>query len=130
MERRYKPGEFASLVNRTVATLRIWDKTGKLPAKRLTSGHRYYTDEDLTLALNLERKEVIAKTVIYTRVSSPKQKNDLKRQREAMEQFCLARGYTIDKVIQEIGGGLNYTRPKFLELMSMIERPSVGILVL
>ena len=28
MERRYKPGEFAELVNRTVATLRIWDKTG------------------------------------------------------------------------------------------------------
>ncbi|MGK7877037.1 MAG: hypothetical protein AB4426_28220, partial [Xenococcaceae cyanobacterium] len=32
--RRYKPGEFAEKVNRTVATLRIWDKTGKLPAKR------------------------------------------------------------------------------------------------
>ncbi|MGK7872169.1 MAG: hypothetical protein AB4426_02275 [Xenococcaceae cyanobacterium] len=27
----------AEKVNPTVATLRIWDKTGKLPAKRLTA---------------------------------------------------------------------------------------------
>ena len=28
MERRYKPGEFAERVNRSVGTLRIWDKKG------------------------------------------------------------------------------------------------------
>ena len=43
MEKRYKPGEFAKLVNRTVGTLRKWDREGKLTAKRMPSGHRYYT---------------------------------------------------------------------------------------
>jgi predicted site-specific integrase-resolvase len=130
MEKRYKPGEFAPKINRSLGTLRIWDKSGKLPAKRLPSGHRYYTEEDLNKALNLEKLEIKKKTIIYTRVSSPKQKQDLIRQREAMEQFCLARGYVIDEMIEEIGGGLNYTRPQFLRLMQMIEKREVKILVI
>lgn len=130
MEKRYKPGEFAQKINRSLGTLRIWDKNGKLSAKRLPSGHRYYTEEDLNRALNLEKPEIKKKTVIYTRVSSPKQKQDLIRQREAMEQFCLARGYVIDEVIEEIGGGLNYTRPQFLRLMQLIENREVKILVI
>lgn len=39
MEKRYKPGEFAKLVNRKLQTLRAWDKSGKLPAKRTIDGH-------------------------------------------------------------------------------------------
>ena len=44
--------------------------------------------------------------MVYARVSSSKQKPDLIRQIEALERFCLARGYILDEVIQEIGGGL------------------------
>jgi predicted site-specific integrase-resolvase len=61
---------------------------------------------------------------------SAKQKQDLIRQIEALERFCLARGYIIDEVIEEIGGGLNYTRPQFLRLMAMIENQQIGILVI
>ena len=60
-------------------------------------------------ALDIDKPPTNTKTIIYTRVSSPKQKEDLKRQIFAMEQFCLGRGYIIDEVIEEIGGGLNYT---------------------
>ena len=130
IEKRYKPGDFAKRVNRSIGTLRIWDKNGKLAAKRLPSGHRYYTEEDYYKALSLEQPKIEKKTLIYTRVSSAKQKQDLIRQTEALEQFCLARGYIIDEVIEEIGGGLNYTRPQFLRLMTMIEQKEVGILVI
>ncbi len=130
MERRYKPGEFAKKINRSIGTLRLWDRKGDLPAKRLPSGHRYYTEEDVCRALNIEKPPTNTKTVIYTRVSSPKQKEDLKRQTIAMEQFCLGRGYIIDEVIEEIGGGLNYTRPKFLQLMTMIEKREVARVVI
>ncbi len=34
-----------------------------------------------------------------------------------MEQFCLARGYAVDEWIEEIGGGLNFKRRKFLGLI-------------
>ncbi len=120
----------AKKINRSIGTLRIWDKNGKLPAKRLPSGHRYYTEEDYYQALNLEQPKIKKKTVIYARVSSSKQKPDLIRQIEALERFCLARGYIIDEVIEEIGGGLNYTRPQFLKLMTMIEKKEIEILVI
>ena len=92
MEKRYKPGEFAKLVNRSVQTLRAWDKSGKLPASRTISGHRYYTDDDVSLALNIERKTVEPIVFLYARVSSSKQKEDLERQLESIENFALARG--------------------------------------
>ena len=39
-------------------------------------------------------------------------------QAEAMKEFCRANGITIDKVIKEIGGGLNFKRKKFITLLS------------
>ncbi len=51
MNARYKPGEFAKKINRSLGTLRIWHKNGKLSAKRLLSGHRYYTKEIGTLVI-------------------------------------------------------------------------------
>ena len=45
-----------------------------------------------------------------------------------MEQFCLAAGIAVDEWIDEIGGGMNFKRKKFLSLVSriasgMIEEP-------
>jgi predicted site-specific integrase-resolvase len=130
MEKRFKPGEFAQLVNRKPQTLRKWDKAGKLPAKRTLAGHRYYTQADLALALNIERKPIKPINLIYCRVSSPKQKEDLIRQREYLSDFVLARGLEIDEIIEDIAGGLNYTRPKFLDIMERIEARQVKNLII
>lgn len=86
----------------------------------MPSAQRYYTDDDLTKALSLtHEKEPEKLNVIYCRVSSPKQKGHLKRQINAMESFCVANGFKIEAVIEEIGGGLNYKRPKFLQIIEM-----------
>lgn len=130
MNRTYKPGEFARIVNRSVATLRAWDRSGKLKPKRLPSGHRYYTDADIEIALSINSSREFRKyNVIYCRVSSPKQRADLARQVEAMEAFCLGAGIEIYDIITEIGGGLNYKRPKFLELLVRVENREVGKIV-
>jgi predicted site-specific integrase-resolvase len=34
-----------------------------------------------------------------------------------MEQFCLAQGTVITDLVQEVGGGLNFKRPKFLQII-------------
>ena len=41
-------------------------------------------------------------------------------QAEAMKEFCTANGITIDKVIKEIGRGLNFKRKKFITLLSQV----------
>ena len=112
-----RPHEFAEELEVSVETLRRWDRTGKLPAKRTPANHRYYTQEDLAVARGFKPSTVKRKIKVYCRVSSPKQKAELANQNAAMEKFCLGRGYAVDEWIQEVGGGLNFKRPKFLALI-------------
>jgi putative resolvase len=53
-------------------------------------------------------------TIAILRVSSQAQKPEPSNQRAVLEQFCIARG------IAEIGGGLNFKRPKFSDLVDRI----------
>jgi predicted site-specific integrase-resolvase len=55
-------------------------------------------------------------TIATLRISSQAQKSDLSNQRVVLEQFCIARG------IAEIGGGLNFKRPKFSDMVNRIVR--------
>jgi putative resolvase len=68
--------------------------------------------------------------VVYMRVSSQAQKPDLANQRTVLEQFCAARGLTGTQWISEIGGGLNFKRPKFLALVDRIITNQVATLVI
>lgn len=61
-------------------------------------------------------------TVVYARVSSHKQKDDLERQAKRMVQFANANGWVVDRVVKEIASGLNDKRPKFSKLLSSKER--------
>lgn len=117
--RYYSIGQFAEKLNVSVQTLRRWDAEGKLIAKRRASGHRYYDEEDARRMLFLPSEEE-RKTVVYCRVSSAAQKDDLKSQVKAMEQFCLGAGITVDEWIKETGGGMNFKRKKFMQLFDEV----------
>jgi len=119
MSKKYRIHEFGVLVGRSTKTLRRWDKEGHLVAKRTISNQRYYDDEDVRKVLQLE-EQIKRKNVVYCRVSSKKQQKDLDSQLEAMRTFCLGRGVAIDQWITEIGGGMNFKRPKFLKLITEI----------
>jgi predicted site-specific integrase-resolvase len=67
--------------------------------------------------------------VAYCRVSSAAQKPDLKNQRRVLEEFCAARGVANVEFIEEVGGGLNLKRPKFVALMDRIEARQVSHLI-
>ena len=56
-------------------------------------------------------------TIVYCRVSSNKQKQDLERQVERMTEFAIKNGWQIDKVIAEIASGLNDKRPKLQKIL-------------
>ena len=47
----YTIGEFAKRVGVAVHTLQRWDREGRLKAHRTINNRRYYTDEDLAIAL-------------------------------------------------------------------------------
>ena len=69
-------------------------------------------------------------TVVYCRVSSAGQRNDLKSQVAAMQTFCLGAGIAVDEWIEEIGGGMNFKRPKFQRLLDRILRGEVNHVII
>lgn len=127
---RYKPNQFAKKIGISVSTLRRWDNEGILKARRTQTNHRYYTDEDIQGYKETKDSDKKKLTLVYCRVSSANQKDDLKSQQLAMEQFCLAKGLVVDEYLSEIGGGMNFKRPIFLDIMKQIENEEVAILVI
>jgi len=119
MDKLYSISEFAKRVNVSPSTLRRWDVAGEFPAKKRSSGHRYYDESDVRKLLNLTPEEM-RKVIVYCRVSSHGQKDDLASQVAAMETYCLNSGIAVDEWIKEIGGGMSFKRKKFLALMDAI----------
>ncbi|MEG4573819.1 IS607 family transposase [Microcoleus sp. N3A4] len=113
----WKVAEFGKLIGVSSSTLRRWESEGKLIPDRTLGNQRLYTENHLSIARNLKTGKTPNRVIVYCRVSSAGQKQDLLRQTQAMEQFCLAQGISITDSIQEIGGGLNFRRPKFLQII-------------
>lgn len=113
----YKPKDFSELLNVSVKTLQRWDREGILIAKRTPTNRRYYT-YDQYLDFKGLKNEVDRKSVIYTRVSTNNQKDDLVNQIEFLKNFVNAQGVIVDEVIKDIGSGLNYKRKKWNKLLN------------
>lgn len=58
------------------------------------------------------------KTVIYARVSSHTQKDQLNAQCERLTLYCMANGWKIDRIVKEIASGLNDNRPKLSSILN------------
>lgn len=57
------------------------------------------------------------KIAIYTRVSSSENKDNLEKQAERLVSYCNAKGWKVDRVIKEIGSGLNDSRKQLEKLL-------------
>ena len=109
----YKPKDFAELLGVSVKTLQRWDREGTLKANRTPTDRRYYTyDQYLQFkGINIENDK--RQVVIYARVSTRNQKDNLQNQVAFLRQFCNAKGIIIDQCIEDYGSGLNYNRKKW-----------------
>lgn len=112
----YKPQEFAEMIGVSVKTLQRWDKEGKLKAYRTPTDRRYYNHKQYVDYMG-DSNSKNGKTVIYTRVSTSNQKDDLNNQVEFLKQFANARGIIVDEIFEDIGSGLNYNRKKWNKLI-------------
>jgi putative resolvase len=99
-------------------TLRRWEKSGKITVERTVKGHRRY---NLARLLGASPRKVSSqkKTIVYARVSSHDQKEDLSRQIQVLESFCAANGWTYE-VIEDLGSGLNYNKRGLKNLIRSI----------
>jgi predicted site-specific integrase-resolvase len=95
-------------------TIRIWANNGKISCVVSPSGHRVFDKDSLPGFKSIEQEQE-REQVIYARVSSRKQRDDLERQ----IAFLLDK-YPGFKVISDVGSGLNYKRPNLLSLLQRV----------
>jgi putative resolvase len=123
-------GEAAKYIGRHPKTLQAMDRSGILRAKRTSTNRRYWLKKDLDRYLGRTAAVSPKRMVAYCRVSSQTQRPDLKNQRNILEEFCVSRGIPNVEFIEEIGGGLNFKRPRFLALVDSVIAGEVDKLIL
>lgn len=75
---------------------------------------------------NSTRVQNQKKVILYARVSTAKQRDDLKNQVSFLREFVNARGVIVDRVMTDIGSGLNLKRKNWNELIKMAEEGKVA----
>ena len=76
----YKPKDFAELLGVSVKTLQRWDREGILKANRTPTDRRYYTYDQYLQFKGINTENDNRQIVIYARVSTKNQKDDLQNQ--------------------------------------------------
>jgi putative resolvase len=109
---KYKISEYAKIHQLSYRT--IWNrvKAGELQIERTATNR-------LFVVVDAPKNE--PKIGIYARVSSSENPENLERQKERLLSYCNAKGYRVEKVVVEIGSGLNDQRPKLEKLLLDIE---------
>ena len=76
----YKPKDFAEFLGVSVKTLQRQDREGTLKANRTPTNRRYYTYDQYLQFKGINTKNDKRQVVIYARVSTRNQKDDLLNQ--------------------------------------------------
>ena len=108
-----KLSKYAEKIGVKRATATKWFHKGLIKgAYQLPTGTIIVPDEIFD-----KKENKTGETVIYARVSSPeRRKTDLEYQAKRMSDFCISKGWEIDRIVKEVGSGLNDSRPKLMEL--------------
>lgn len=88
-----------------------WFRDGKIAGHRVGK-HTILVDEEKSGTSSQPER-----VAIYARVSSAENKPNLDSQAERLVAYCSAKGYQVEKVVKEIGSGVNDARPKLLHLL-------------
>ena len=124
----YKPKEFSELLNVTVKTLQRWDREKTLVANRTPTNRRYYTYDQYLQFKGIGRDADSRKIVIYTRVSTRNQADNLENQVDFLQNYVNAKGLIVDEVIRDYGSGLNYNRKKWNQLLGEVMENKVKMI--
>lgn len=125
----YKPKEFAELLNVTVKTLQRWDREKTLVANRTPTNRRYYTYDQYLQFKGIGKDADFRKIVIYTRVSTRNQTDDLENQVDFLQTYVNAKGLIANEIIRDYGSGLNYNRKKWNQLLGEVMENKVKMIL-
>ncbi len=123
--RLYRTGRASQLLGISKPTLLRKIKAGEIKAYKVGREYRIPESE----IKRLLKGKTLDKVVIYARVSSRDQKEDLKRQVEYLKNYCSTKGYQVAKILTDISSGLNENRRGLKQLFKPVESGEVGKVV-
>lgn len=113
-----KAGQVMETLNISRSTLYNYTTAGKIRTTKLENGLNDYSDEDVYRLANKSRERI---SVIYSRVLTTKQNNDLRNQKEMLSNFCINAGISIDRSFEDIASGISFEKRKdFFKMLDLI----------
>ena len=119
-----KAAEYAKRFTVNAQTLRRWADAGKIQYRWSPGGIRLYELPDSAKGGDQQQPADEKKKVVYARVSSTKQKDDMQRQAD----FLLSKfpGY---QLVTDIGSGINWRRKGLLSLLDAADQGALAEVV-
>ncbi len=114
------PQEASKITGFHTKTLANWAEEGKITYIKSASGHRRYDLTTLKKMIGEDERAV----VLYARVSTHSQKNDLQTQIDFLRMNRVE-----SEIISEIGSGLNFKRRKLLSILERVIKGEVQEIV-
>lgn len=111
-----KSSEVLKYLNVTRVTLSRYVKLGKIKVVKLDNGYYDYDQSDVLKIKGVSER----KNVIYSRVSTKKQKPDLDNQVKFLKSFCSQEHVKVDHVFADISSGMNLDRRHLKELLDLV----------
>ena len=118
------PREAAKALGVNPRTLARWSEDGPIKTIKTEAGQRRYDIAEYLKQKSGTTELARRSTVLYARVSTSSQRDDLKRQTEA-----LTTNYPGSEVITEIGSGLNFRQRKLNAILERIISGDIQCLV-
>lgn len=113
-----KAKEVLNILNIGHRTLGTYVKKGLLNPIKINTNHYEYDPEEVFAILGKKKERY---NITYSRVSLPKQKNDLKTQTKRLYDFATSNGYQIKEQIEDVKSGMSFEdRKGFAKLLKKV----------
>lgn len=113
-----KAGEVMKVLHVSRQTIKHYLDRGYIKATKMPNGRYDYDEKSV---YDYRNQNIPRQTVLYARVSTYKQKPDLKNQVNKLTKFANSNGYTINNVYQDIASGISFEKRKeFFELLDLV----------
>jgi putative resolvase len=114
----------AEVLGVSPGTLRRWDAEGRIQVSRSVTGYRQFDVQQI------QRDQFKRQVLLYSRVCSRKQSDDLQRQSKYLrDNLPTAINSMQINEIQDIGSGLNFKRKGLITLLEAVTTKSVHTVV-
>ncbi len=123
--------EAATFLGVTPQTLTSWSNKGYIEAVVGKGGYRRFKWSEIKRLMHLTDPESHAnKCLIYCRVSTTIQHENLKRQRSRFETHAVANGHTIEKIYEDITSGMNFKRKGLLRVLEHCQTHAIKAVII